>query len=359
MSALLFGITAMIVFVSAQAGSYPANRYAINLDAKPELRWKELVKQHITDIKELASQMINFASTFVPPSLIEIILKWEVDLVNDLPYPYGEELMGMARYANISSMEALLVNLVYELTGFSFDSEKELKACTSILAQTANGTVYHARNLDYLFTGLLRNLTAQVDFMENGKVSYTATVFIGYVGILTGQKPNRFSVTLNQRNKGKWWMNLLQAITTGTHGSASFLIRDVLANPLMDFKQAVTTLSSTPLIASSYIIVAGVGLNEGVVITRGRPRATDMWWLGSNHTWFLLETNYDHWEDVPNIDDRRGPAKRAMWEVGQANLTASGLRQVLSQPPVKNPNTVYSTIMCPGKPETFDTLVWK
>ncbi len=112
---------------------------------------------------------------------------------------------------------------MYELTAFSQDDDqKEVKACTSIIAQTANGTLYHARNLDYYFP-VLQRLTAQVDFMENGKVLYTGTVFVGYVGLLTGKKPNGFSVSLNQRNNGEWWMNLLQAVSTGTHGSASFL----------------------------------------------------------------------------------------------------------------------------------------
>ena len=361
-TAFLFCSAAVILvainLVPVEAGSYPAKKYAINLDIDPEMRWKEIAKKHSSDFRELALQMFQFAEAFVPKSLIEMILKLNVDLVNDLPYPYGAELLGISQAVNLSGTELLFVNLVYELTGFSMDNDKEVRACTSIVAQTDNGTIYHARNFDYLFTKVLKEITAQVDFMENGKVLYTGTVLIGYVGLLTGQRPNQFSVTLNQRNKGKWWMNLLQAMTTGTHGSASLLIRDVLANPLMDFKLAVTTLSSTPLIASSYIIVAGIGPNEGVVITRGRPRATDMWWLGSNHTWFLLETNYDHWESVPSFDDRRGPGHRAMLTIGQANLTASSLHEVLSQPPVHNSNTIFSTVMCPGKPEVFNTLVW-
>jgi len=29
----------------------------------------------------------------------------------------------------------------------------------------------------------------------------------------------------------------------------------------------------------------------------------------ANGSWFILETNYDHWKPAPKIDDRRKPVK--------------------------------------------------
>ena len=29
----------------------------------------------------------------------------------------------------------------------------------------------------------------------------------------------------------------------------------------------------------------------------------------ANGSWFILETNYDHWKPAPKIDDRRTPVK--------------------------------------------------
>lgn len=337
---------------------HPAKKYAINLDTRPEERWTKMATEHSKELRGLISSVINFVEALVPKSLVEMIRGLQIDIVNDLPYPYGAELLGVAKAANLSAIEAFLANVVYELTAFDWGSvNKDFNACTSIIAQTTNGTIYHVRNMDYGYPNFLRNLTVEVDFLENGVVSYTGTTFVGYVGLLTGQKPNKFTVTLNQRSKGMWWMNLLEAFISGTHGLAAFLIRDILAHPLMDFKSAVDTLSSTPFIASSYIIVAGVNPNEGVVITRGRPRATDMWWLGSNHTWYLIETNYDHWEAAPSFDDRREPAHNAMREMGQANVTATGLWRVLSTPLVANSGTIYSVVMSAGKPEIYSTRI--
>ena len=42
--------------------------------------------------------------------------------------------------------------------------------CTSIVAQDAQGQIWHARNLDYDFSGYLKNITIGVHFTKNGKV---------------------------------------------------------------------------------------------------------------------------------------------------------------------------------------------
>ena len=38
----------------------------------------------------------------------------------------------------------------------------------------------------------------------------------------------------------------------------------------------------------------------------------------SNGTWFLVETNYDNWQDPPFFDDRRTPATKCMNKMTQA-----------------------------------------
>lgn len=346
---LMAMLTVTLTVAAKDASSHPAMKYEINLDTRPEERWTKIATKYAMGIKGIISQV----ESSMPSSVMEVIKGIDLDIVNDFPYPYGAELLGMAKALNISTMDVFFINVIYEFSSFATN----FKACTSIVAQTLNGTIYHTRNLDFNYADILRNMTIEVDFIENGKVSYTGTTFAGYIGLLTGQKPHHFSVTLNQRYKGAWWMNLLQALATGTHGCASLLIRDVLSNPLMDFKSAVNALSNTPLIASSYIIVAGVNPNEGVVISRGRPRATDMWWLGSNHTWFLVETNYDHWEDTPIYDNRRQQASNAMREMGQANITVSALWEVMAVPLVQNSGTIYTVVMSPNKPEVYATRV--
>lgn len=48
-----------------------------------------------------------------------------------------------------------------------------VRFCTSIVMQDANGTIWHARNLDYSFTEILRNISIRVDYQKGGKVLNT------------------------------------------------------------------------------------------------------------------------------------------------------------------------------------------
>ena len=41
---------------------------------------------------------------------------------------------------------------------------------------------------------------------------FMATTYAGYIGVITGAKDGAFSVTGDQRNKGKIWENLLSAL---------------------------------------------------------------------------------------------------------------------------------------------------
>ena len=187
---------------------------------------------------------------------------------------------------------------------------------------------------------------------------YTGTTFAGYVGLLSGQKPHGFTVTLDERDQGDWWMNAFEALLAGTHGIAGFLIRDTIADPSMDFESAVNTLAYTPLIAPCYIIIGGVGPTEGAVITRDRMASLDIWRLDPIYgRWFLVETNYDHWTSPPAGDDRRDPAIRGMNETGRADLSVGSLFSVLSTPPVLNNATTYTVIMSAAIPELYSTWI--
>ena len=144
----------------------------------------------------------------------------------------------------------------------------------------------------------------------------------------------------------------------------------------MDYDTAVKTLSTTPLIAPCYYIVGGPGPKQviffyffqdyfefeikllflkGAVITRNRENSADVWNLGTNNTWFLAETNYDHWKAPLFIDDRITPCNNCMNKLGQDNFDFAGLFNVLSSKPVLNKLTVYTALIetQTGRMETY------
>ena len=313
-----------------------------------------------TDYAKEISVITQMVEQMVPSAVVELIHFLGVHVEKVLPYPYGYEVVGISKVANVSAEDLLLANLVYELT--AYNRTTKAKACTSIVARAENSTLFHGRNMDYGssipgMTEVLQNLTFIADFQDNGETIYTGTTFAGFVGLPSGQKPKQFTITVNERDEGDLWMNAVEALIAGTHGTVSLLIRDVLADPEMDFKMASERLITAPLITSSYIIVGGVEPNEGVVITRGRSSAKDVWWLGSNGSWFLVETNYDHWTAPPSSDDRRDPAIKGMREMGQSRVGTPGLFTVFSTPPVLNDGTTHTVIMSAAYPELYSSWV--
>uniref|UniRef100_G1M7T2 N-acylethanolamine-hydrolyzing acid amidase n=1 Tax=Ailuropoda melanoleuca TaxID=9646 RepID=G1M7T2_AILME len=268
------------------------------------------------------------------------------ELARFLPQPFTDEIRGMCEVLNYSLADCLLLNLVYESTAF----------CTSIVAQDSRGHIYHGRNLDYPFGNFLRKLTVDVQFLKNGQVAFTGTTFIGYVGLWTGQSPYKFTVSGDERDEGWWWENVIAALFQ-RHYPVSWLIRATLSES-ENFEAAVYKLAKTPLIADVYYIVGGTSPREGVVITRNRNGAADIWPLDPlNGAWFRVETNYDHWKPVPKKDDRRTPAIKALNATGQANLSLETLFQVLSVFPVYNNYTIYTTVMSAANPEKYTTSI--
>jgi len=249
---------------------------------------------------------------------------------------------------------ATLLNLGYELTD----------ACTSIVAATTSGKVFHARNMDFWegmgFTDTLRNLTYQATWSTGGKVVMQTTQFAGYVGILSGLRPSDgFSITINTRNYPEGIQELfyevLVALEQKNSNLVSFLSRDTLMTQ-SSFEAAVAFLSTRPLIADVYYTIAGAESNQGAVISRNRINATDVWRLQPPSQWFLLQTNYDHWGPAPWYDDRVTPGNNNMNAMGQKQLSLDGLMQVLTAKPTMNLQTTYSIVASP-QDDSFKTWV--
>ena len=165
----------------------------------------------------------------------------------------------------------------------------------SIVTQQANGQIIHGRNFDYDFPSFLSKLTYKAQYVRNGAVIYTSIQPAGYVGVITGHRFNSFTFSLNERDQGEWYMNILTLLLDSSSMPVSFLTRELMENKT-NFNEAVNFLVKSDLIAPAYFIVGGVQPEEGVVITRAQFEAVDVWHLNSSspgiEKWYLLETNY-------------------------------------------------------------------
>jgi N-acylethanolamine-hydrolysing acid amidase len=257
---------------------------------------------------------------------------------------YSGELQGIADITTdwgIDLGKLVGLNLIYELT----------EGCTSIVAQADDGSILHGRNLDYSIPGL-QDITLVADFQSNNKTQYTGTVYLGYVGLLTGMRKGSFAVTVNQRNEDHELKNLVNLILNG-YKSVGMFLRTQL-NTDQNYNDAIGVLQRTPLAAPVYLTVSGVKSNEGMVITRGWDGPDDVWPMASPKEYFRCQTNDDHWE--PANDKRRAACNDGMGQYTRNNINATLIFEQLSEAPVFNDATIYTTIMCAATGEQY-TLV--
>lgn len=150
----------------------PAPRYVVNLDLPAQDRWNHVIVNYKSDLQNLVKELKEMVS----PEVLRLASILGDSVEKYVPYPYNLEMVGVATTGGVTLGETLLGNLLYEVTAYK--SKLAQKACTSIVAEALNGTMYHGRNLDYSFTELLRNATIIVDFQSKGKTLYTGTVVL-------------------------------------------------------------------------------------------------------------------------------------------------------------------------------------
>lgn len=308
--------------------------YKIDLDKHPSERFHEV----LTDFKPQVVAWVNkekagLNSTYFP--LIELIAGKVDDYI---PYPFNEELKGMAKSLNISVGDAVLFNIVYDLTAF----------CTGIMASDKNRQIIHGRNLDYNLSPYLQNITFIAKFYKNNTLVFTSAHLAGFIGVITGHKQNAFTFEINERDQGTFWINALYLILDKKATPLSFLTRNLMEN-MTSFDAAVDLMSTSDLIAPAYFLIGGAKPNEAVVLTRNQSALVDKWRLNPNSEnfdrWFLIETNYDHWTQPPANDNRRDPGIDTMNTISQAKINYETMLDVISMKPICNSGTVYSVVM--------------
>mmetsp|Transcript_37124 Transcript_37124/g.80694 ORF Transcript_37124/g.80694 Transcript_37124/m.80694 type:complete len:383 (+) Transcript_37124:99-1247(+) len=363
--ALCLAVSALTI--SEALADHAPRRYQLDLNVEPAHRWdaialaeKDLFKAGLATIYN-DEKLKNIA-----PILKKVVgNKFEARRV--FPKDVFEEFEGIARVTEVEFEEVAILGMFYDLFAAKKKSPVAFDACSGIIAQTASGEIIHGRNLDYSFTSTLQSLAIVVDFVRNNDTKFTAVTFGPNPTFNTGVRYGMFSVTQDERDRGNMYRNWFDIAVLGRPALFASIRQTMESEEVDDFDKAIDFFSKVPIAAASYLIVAGVKPGEGAVVTRSRTELVDVWRLNATAgRWFLVETNYDHFEKPRTGDDRRDPEIRAMEAIGQQKIDADGIWSVLSIDHVNrtagerepmNTMTIYTTVMQASKPSTFRTLV--
>jgi len=253
----------------------------------------------------------------------------------------------------------------------------------------------------------MRACTFQVAFARRGRVLFTATTHAGYIGFITAVAPGRYGISVNYRYGQELYGGLdvrlpavVKRVKDGVHlgyNPITFAVRHAFEH-METYDEVVAYMKSVDTMAPCYFSVVGTQLGEGCIITRSQSHAElwPLWDLATDgptcQTNDDIFTEDDGWR--PNEDPsgskwvreggaklgkhrchRRNLAERAISDLAEGsingNLTAGAaaeesnidgkteasashceldptkLWMLMSVVPLRNPETIFTTSMCP------------
>lgn len=228
--------------------------------------------------------------------------------------------------------------------------------CTGIIATSdEDGTVYHARNLDFSFAEFLQPMTYTGIFTKSGSEIFRAQTIAGYSSILTGMRkgPNGYTIEINTRFTDHVGGNseMIKNVFTNKITPSGFLKRKILET-VDNYEDAVEAFSTTPYAATEYNIVSGV--KKGTILARSPDGLAYQLPLSESGKKYIIMTNFDYiWGDIKEIFDptggkgifhpRRKPAEALLDNAD--SMTPELLFNVINDFEVMAKDTIFQVIM--------------
>jgi acid ceramidase len=223
--------------------------HIVNLDTPPSDRWRFL-SEYSQEINELIGCYLNDFSG--EEEIFEGIAEYKREVIST---DYLEEIEYIASISRFTPDQVLIANLYYDVLKFYF-------GCTAFAFESENG-VLHARNLDWHTDNNLWGKHSMIfDFQKEGETVFKSVGWAGFIGVLSGMKKQRFSVTLNA---------VLSADSPEIATPISFFLRDVLtdSNSYLDAKYK---LENTVIASDCLLLLSGMNEDELSVIERTPTR---------------------------------------------------------------------------------------
>jgi hypothetical protein len=225
--------------------------------------------------------------------------------------------------------------------------------CTGIIAlDKSDGTVNHARNLDFAPVDVMTNLVYTGIFTRGGKEVFRSQMVAGYVQLVTGMRrgPNGYAIERNTRYADHvgGFDETMKNVLSG-RALNGWTLRKIMEKHA-DYEGATAAIAQAKYASPEYAIVSGV--RKGLIYARNPEYVAHTQTLGQHNFEerddYIIITNWDFfWHDLREYFDptggQIGPNTRRV--VAQRRLNASA---------VITPAVLFETIN--GKGTIADTI---
>ena len=170
-------------------------------------------------------------------------------------------------------------------------------SCTGIIAQGEDGTVYHARNLDFSPVPFMKNLVYNGIFMKSGKELFRSQMIAGYTMIITAAKlgSDGYAIERNTRYTDHWGGNkeMINNLESGRTLNG-WTLRKILETEAT-YDNAVGAISKALYASTEYAIVSGV--RKGTILSKNPEGVAYTQTLGQRNfnepKEYIIITNFD------------------------------------------------------------------
>jgi hypothetical protein len=318
-------------------------QYTVDLKRPADRRWAEMIAAERTNARRLVRSAISLmqeeAGDFRVWLAREVIPRIHACCGDN----FGEDLDAWSEGADIDRDDLVLANLSYELVqvgdywqsrdwkDISVDVAEQFAktieesfGCTAMAFNLdGNRGVAHVRNLDWDLKGC--GPKSVIIHYKGEEGPFTAPSWPGFVGVLSGVAPGRFSATINMAP---------QVSMPGTQWPVTFALR-IAFEECGTFDEAVKYLTRVKLAASTLFMVVGTKKDQAVVIEHTGSKARCRWMedgvlVVTNH--YVYAGFTEHNKDDEDSEDRLTFAEEAARR--GARLPLSKMLPLLGRSPV-------------------------
>lgn len=312
--------------------------FTINLDDAPEVRFLE-VNTHFNQT------IVDFANKWIAG---DKVLQTVIDDFAAARGPetdeYQRELNGLAAVTGVSLSALQVMGMAYEISEVIMPAIENLThydvdlsflaadygiamphggltakqwpfsgpGCTGIIGMCADGTVNHARNLDFSPGPFMQALVYDGRFTRGGKEVFRAQMMAGYSSIVTGMRMgvDGWTYETNTRFPAKTGGNkeVVHNLLKEKRLLNGWVVRKTLETA-ENYDVAIKTISTTPWTAPMYCIMSGV--KKGTILSRDPDGVAHQMVLGKSNfecrSDYIIMTNFDfYWHDIREWFDPTG-----------------------------------------------------
>jgi len=322
-------------------------------------RWRDVLAEDRGDIEALARQGLAqlCSDARLPLWLIRILSRLLYGWCTLAKRRYLEDSDAIAKAVAFDPGIMAALQRVYTLSHFG---------CTAAVFRHPEHGMVHVRCLDWeVLRPAIIQATRLFDFRRGGKTVFVAVGIAGMVGVLSGLRPGKYSITIN-------WAQSRSAIVPWAKQDPTLLVRHVLET-CDSYDDAVRQLANTEVGAPVYYTVCGANDGDGCIIEVAHVglfrQRSNIRHLDNGRQWLVQTNHYDEsgalggqnkpqhyppqpkWEEesleVSSRERRRVMEASIASAVTHGNVPLAQLVESIRIPPVQNVHTVQQMVLHP------------